>query len=65
MLRIGKDAIRERLFRIKSLMGNILYMGKTLLTGKFVAKEIFTSGNIFQVKIGGNTTEWNIFGVEI
>ena len=38
-------------------MGNILYMGKTLLTGKFVAKEIFTSGNIFQVKIGGNTTE--------
>ena len=65
MLRIGKDAIRERLCRIKNWMGNILYLGKTLLTGKYVAKEIFTSGKTFQVKIEGNTTEWNIFGVEI
>ena len=38
-------------------MGNILYLGKTLLTGKYVAKEIFTSGKTFQVKIEGNTTE--------
>ena len=38
-------------------MGIILYMSKTLVNGKYVTKEIFTSGKIFQVKLGGNTRD--------